>query len=172
MNKCIKIKPQIISLLKFYSNSFVKSAMKTSFCHKTICLFWVPLENCTHTSRHLHYRWRSSSFYLYSALIAIDQWGFLTVPTCYNTEAVTTCFYDLGLSRLGFGHPTFRMQGERSNRLRHRGGATKRVYRTNSFKSVRMTTVIFNDRKLTTLKRFLPGKDVSQLSQFFIQNVN
>ena len=28
--------------------------------------------------------------------------------------------YDLGLSRLGFEHPTFRLRGERSNPLRHR----------------------------------------------------
>ena len=35
---------------------------------------------------------------------------------------VTTCFNDLGLSRLEFEHPTFRMRGERSNQLRrHRG---------------------------------------------------
>ena len=25
--------------------------------------------------------------------------------------AVTTCFYDLGLSQLGFEHPTFRLRG-------------------------------------------------------------
>ena len=34
--------------------------------------------------------------------------------------AVTTCFNDLGLSRLGFEHPTFRMRGEHCNRLPHR----------------------------------------------------
>ena len=28
--------------------------------------------------------------------------------------AVTACFYDLGLSRRGFEHPTSRMQGEHS----------------------------------------------------------
>ena len=39
MNRCIKINPQIISLLKFNNNSFVLSAMQTSFCHKTICYF-------------------------------------------------------------------------------------------------------------------------------------
>ena len=33
---------------------------------------------------------------------------------------VTTCFYDLHLSRLGFEHPTFRLRGQRSNPLRHR----------------------------------------------------
>ena len=31
--------------------------------------------------------------------------------------AVTTCFNDLGLLRLGFVHPAFRMRGERSIRL-------------------------------------------------------
>ena len=31
-------------------------------------------------------------------------------------------FYDLGLSRLGFECPTFRLRGERFNRLRHRRG--------------------------------------------------
>ena len=37
----------------------------------------------------------------------------------YN-GAVTTCFNDLGLSRLGFEHPNFRLRGELSNPLRHR----------------------------------------------------
>ena len=39
-----------------------------------------------------------------------------------GSGGVTTCFYDLGLSRLGIEHPTFRLQGERSNTLRHRRG--------------------------------------------------
>ena len=34
--------------------------------------------------------------------------------------AVTTCFNTLGLSRLEFGHPTFRLRGEHSNLLCHR----------------------------------------------------
>ena len=37
----------------------------------------------------------------------------------HQWRAVTTCFYYLGLSRLGFEHPTFRLQDERSNPLRH-----------------------------------------------------
>ena len=139
MNKCIKINPQIISLLIFNNNSFVLSAMQTSFCHKTICYF---VFGFFVTWKHNHYWWRASKCYLYLALMAIEQWGFVSVPTCYDRLAVTTCFYDLGLSRFGFGHPTFRMRGERSNRLRHRDGATKRVYRAKSVKSVRMTTVI------------------------------
>ena len=38
----------------------------------------------------------------------------------FSSGAVTTCFYDLGLSWLGFEHITFRLQGERSRSLRHR----------------------------------------------------
>ena len=38
----------------------------------------------------------------------------------FSSGAVTTCFYDLHLSRLGFEHPTFRLRGQRSNPLRHR----------------------------------------------------
>ena len=33
----------------------------------------------------------------------------------FGTGAVTTCFHDLGLSRLGFEHQTLSMRGERSN---------------------------------------------------------
>ena len=48
--------------------------------------------------------------------------------TCYThtccraigSGAVTTCYDDLGLSRLGFEHPAFRMLSERYYRLRHR----------------------------------------------------
>ena len=38
----------------------------------------------------------------------------------FGTGDVTTCFYELGLSRLGFEHPIFILRGERSNPLRHR----------------------------------------------------
>ena len=38
----------------------------------------------------------------------------------FGSGTVTTCFLDLGVSRLGFDHPTFR--GERSHPLRHRRG--------------------------------------------------
>ena len=33
----------------------------------------------------------------------------------FGSGALTTCFYDLGLSRLEFEHPTFRLRGDRSN---------------------------------------------------------
>ena len=38
----------------------------------------------------------------------------------FGSGAVTNCLKDLGLSRLGFEHPTFRLRGECSYRLRNR----------------------------------------------------
>ena len=38
----------------------------------------------------------------------------------YVSGAFTTCFYDLGLSRLGFEHQSLRLRGQRSNLLCHR----------------------------------------------------
>ena len=40
----------------------------------------------------------------------------------FSSGAVTTCFYDLGLSQLGFKHPTFRLRGLHFNLLRQRRG--------------------------------------------------
>ena len=84
-------------------------------------------------------------FWPISAHMAIEQWGFFSVPqllwhgaSVYNdhlrglhhlrelvTPEVLAVELSLpvlmtGLSRTGFKHPTFRMWGERSNRLRHR----------------------------------------------------
>ena len=39
-----------------------------------------------------------------------------------SSGTVTTCFYDLSLSNLGFEYPIFRLRGERSNPLRHLRG--------------------------------------------------
>ena len=39
--------------------------------------------------------------------------GPVTLTPTAECLAVTTCFYDLGLSRLGFERPTFRLRGER-----------------------------------------------------------
>ena len=39
-----------------------------------------------------------------------------------GSGAVTTCFYNLGLSQLGFQHPTFRLWDKCSNQLCHRYG--------------------------------------------------
>ena len=93
-----------------------------------IVLFWcllvcLTLENFSLIWKRHNYRWRALNFDLHSALMAIEQWGFFIVPhllwhgasvynglsprtrdihTCcraFGSGAVTTCFYDLGLSR-------------------------------------------------------------------------
>ena len=113
-----------------------------SFC-LFVCLgFFVPLENFSLIWRRHHYRWRVANFGLRWALMAIEQWGFFSVAhllwhgasvykchlrgrvtlTPIDSAALTTCFYDLGLSRLGFEPQTFRLRGERSKRLSHRRG--------------------------------------------------
>ena len=43
-------------------------------------MFFVPLENLSLIWRRYHCRWRAEHFELYSALIAIEQWGFFYVP--------------------------------------------------------------------------------------------
>ena len=81
---------------------------------------------------------KGANFVLYSALMAIEQWVFWRVTTTVTRdnrsnnshlrENVTFTrvvarlaverrylFYDLGQSRLGFKHSTFRMRSERSN---------------------------------------------------------
>ena len=63
-----------------------------------VCLFvyiWfsAPLDYFSLSWRRHHSRWRATNFYLYSALIAIEQWGFFNVPhllwhrpTLYNAH--------------------------------------------------------------------------------------
>ena len=46
----------------------------------------------------------------------------------YCSGAVTTCFYDFGLSELGFEHPTFRLRGERSDPMLHLRSRTRRNF--------------------------------------------
>ena len=95
----------------------------------TLYLFFVlfgvlQLENFLLIKRRHHYRWMGSNFDLQSALAAIEQWGFFSVPhllghgaSVYNghirglvtltpvselsSGAVTICFNDLCLSRPG-----------------------------------------------------------------------
>ena len=52
-----------------------------------------------------------------------------SVTLTFSSGAVTICFYDLGLLRLKFEHPTFRLRGERSNPLRHRRGDSEYLHR-------------------------------------------
>ena len=54
--------------------------------------------------------------------ISENPWHSHLLPSIYSSGPVTTYFYDLGLSRLRFKHPTFRLRGKRSNPLHHRHG--------------------------------------------------
>ena len=47
-----------------------------------------------------------------------------TFCRAFGSRAVDTCFYDLGLSRLEYEHPSVRMRVVRSSPLRHRRGHT------------------------------------------------
>ena len=120
---------------------FTSSGVARFYCPSClfVCLlFFVPLENFSLIWRSHHCRWRAANFDLCSALMAIEQWGFFSVPyllwhgasvyngrlrvpvtntfcRAFSSGAVTTCLYDLGLSWLGFEHPTFRLLGERSS---------------------------------------------------------
>ena len=108
-------------------------------CFLFVC-FFVPLENVSLICRRYHCRWRAAYFELRSALMASEQWGFFNVPyllwhgasiynghlrrsvdthtycQAFSRRAVNTCFYDLGMSLLGFEHPTFCLGGKRFNR--------------------------------------------------------
>ena len=130
--------------------TFFKWCFKCHHPSPTVCLFvclwvFVPLENFSLVLRRHHCRWRAANFDLCSALIAIEQWGSLACHTycdtghpfimvisedpwhnycrTFSSETVTICFYDLGVSRLGFEHPTFHLQSKRSSPLRHRRGS-------------------------------------------------
>ena len=70
-------------------------------------------------------QWGSSACHTY-CVIGFKLWSSPRTRDTYTYSrvfirgAVTTCFYGLVLSRLGFEHPTFRLRGERSHPLRHR----------------------------------------------------
>ena len=117
--------------------------------------FFFPLENFSLIwSRHdHHYRWRAANFDLWSAFMAIEQRGFFSVPhLLWNGASVYNghlrgppwhsllllsgwqwncpyLFYNLGLSRLEFEHPTFRLRCERSDRLGNCRGTEIQNYR-------------------------------------------
>ena len=112
--------------------------------------FFVLLENFSLISKHHHYWWKAAFFfYLCMALLVIEQWGFLSVlhrvwhnqtvfighlwapvtliPVTKRSLAVTTCFNDLGLSRMGFEHPTSACEAKHSKQLRHRSDLNKMI---------------------------------------------
>ena len=55
------------------------STVSRVWSHSFLSVF-VPLENFSLMWRRHHYRWRAAHFDLYSALMAIEQWGFFSVP--------------------------------------------------------------------------------------------
>ena len=99
---------------------------------------FVPLKNFSLLWGRNHFRCRAANFDLI-ALMAIEKCARPTVTRdirlkwssprtrdthtycwAFNSGAVTTCFSDLALSRLGYEHPTFRLRGERCNPLHYR----------------------------------------------------
>ena len=94
---------------------------------KCLCLFVCLLSFFFNHMETSSLQVKNFKFDLYSALLAI--WALLSHTFCDTGHPFTmpsvwqwSCFYDLCLSRLGFEHLTFRMRGERTNRLRHYRG--------------------------------------------------
>ena len=136
-------------------------------------------------------RWRAANFDLCSALMAIEQWGFFSVPhllwhgaSVYNGHLrgtithnycrafgsgdVTTCCYDLGLSRLGFELPTLRLRGERSNRLRHRRGFFHHAtYCMVNFGSVNRWAWLNDEWRVFRVRKSCLGRVGCLLHEFF-----
>ena len=66
------------------NSSLVYLSILRTFCSNVfVCLFGVfcpTWEFFTHIWRRHHYQWRTVNFNLCSALMAIEQWGFFSVP--------------------------------------------------------------------------------------------
>ena len=56
----------------------------------------------------------SDTGYPFILVISEDPSHSHQLPRVWQWSCHYTCFYDLGLSRLGFVHPTFRLRGEHS----------------------------------------------------------
>ena len=128
-------------LIKWVMHMFYAVALLIWSIKHVFCLFGVfrPIPEFLTFMETSHCWWRAANVDLRSARMSIEQLRFFSVPQLLNTGhpyimvitenpwhtycwafswgAVTTCFYDLCLSRLGFEHPTVRLRGERSNRL-------------------------------------------------------
>ena len=90
-----------------------------SFFYNVSCLPWFETKNkIAFTHRNLP----ASEKYIWIIQNVKSPGGRYTHTCCrtFGSGAVTTCFYDLVLSRLGFEHLTSRMRGKCSNRLRQR----------------------------------------------------
>ena len=91
----VTITSEGLQLLTYAQHSWPLSSEGSLACHTTvtpgICLYWSsPRTRNTHT-----------------------------LCQAFGSGAVTTCYYDLGLLRLGFKHPPFHLRGEHSNPLCH-----------------------------------------------------
>ena len=132
--KILEWNEQLFYLVTMDNHVFIKTF---NYTHRVsfFCLgFYIPLENFSLICRRHYYQWRASNFDLYSALMATEQWGFFSVPhvlwhgaSVYNGYLSCCRAFDLGLSRMGFEHPTFQVWCKRSDRLRHRRGFIHRV---------------------------------------------
>ena len=67
----------LIGFLWFTNHSFFKLCDRSRILSSGV---FVPLTNFSIIWRRHHYRWRAANFDLCSALSAIDQWGFFSVP--------------------------------------------------------------------------------------------
>ena len=126
---------------------------KVKSCHASMSygLFvggFVPQEDFSLTWRRHHYHWRAANLTNARDSLFLSSECFLTCHhycdmgnpewsspmtrdaqtyyPAFSSVAVTTCFYDLCLSRLGLEHPNFCMQGERYHRLYHPSGPKKK----------------------------------------------
>ena len=135
-------KPSVQTVQQRYSvwrnSNLVYSYFNDYFC-LFVCLdFFVPLKNFLLIRKRYHYLWKlqiltyarhswplrsecSLACHTYSdtghpfiMVICEDPWHSHLLP---SSGAVTSCFYDLGLSRLVFEHPTLLLTGQCSNRL-------------------------------------------------------
>ena len=111
---------------------YEKKNYGTMFCWFVCLEFFCHLDNFSLIWRRHHCRWRAANCDLCPALMTIDGESSLayhsycdtgyhfimvisrnihTYCRAFGNGAVPTCFNDLGLSRLGFEHPTFRLRG-------------------------------------------------------------
>ena len=116
--------------------SLSNTKLHTLFCLFAFFLVFVPFENFSLIWRGHHYQWRAAKFWpmlgthghpavregfflymctittycdtehLFISVISEDPWHSHLLSSV-GSGTVTTCFYDLGLSPLGFEHPTF-----------------------------------------------------------------
>ena len=76
-----KMCKSLLAILWFRDILFMNNhVLKKGYWIGFVLGIFVPLENFSLKWRRHHYRWRAANFDLYSALMAIEQWGFFCVP--------------------------------------------------------------------------------------------